>query len=167
MILNFNRGRRPACTTESDSGRSGQQRQPGDVGTALGARRSVDDGTIDVCMLPPPDLAELPERGLERGSRPAQARPQYPASPRPPRRGHSHRSPLAGAGRWRSHRRNADRGQGGAPGSSSDRSGSRKSRMTLLASTARGPMKIVHLSDIHVWRYTWDPRRLMGHALSE
>ena len=23
-------------------------------------------------------------------------------------------------------------------------------------------MKIVHLSDIHVWRYTWDPRRLMG-----
>ena len=23
-------------------------------------------------------------------------------------------------------------------------------------------MKIVHLSDIHVWRYTWDPRRLLG-----
>jgi 3',5'-cyclic AMP phosphodiesterase CpdA len=23
-------------------------------------------------------------------------------------------------------------------------------------------MKIVHLSDIHIWRYTWDPRRLWG-----
>ncbi len=23
-------------------------------------------------------------------------------------------------------------------------------------------MKIVHLSDIHLWRYTWDPRRLVG-----
>jgi 3',5'-cyclic AMP phosphodiesterase CpdA len=23
-------------------------------------------------------------------------------------------------------------------------------------------MRIVHLSDIHVWRYTWDPRRLVG-----
>jgi hypothetical protein len=23
-------------------------------------------------------------------------------------------------------------------------------------------MRIVHLSDIHVWRYTWDPRRLLG-----
>ena len=26
-------------------------------------------------------------------------------------------------------------------------------------------MKIVHLSDIHVWRYTWDPRRLMGRRV--
>jgi hypothetical protein len=26
-------------------------------------------------------------------------------------------------------------------------------------------MRIVHLSDIHVWRYTWDPRRLMNRRL--
>ena len=25
-------------------------------------------------------------------------------------------------------------------------------------------MKVVHLSDIHVWRYTWNPRHLLGRS---
>ena len=94
----------------------------GTSGLRWGPEVRVDDGKIDVCILRAQNLLNFLSAGwsVVRGRHKQDRNIQLLLAPR---RGDSHRSTLAGTGRWRGDRRDTDRGQGCAQGASGDRSG--------------------------------------------